>query len=1719
MADPSVTMRLKSDTSGLQRGTKEAEAGLDQLKAKAGGARGELGQFAGAANRAERGATGLGAAANRTGNFIRGMIGAAALRQASQYADAYINIQSRLRLVTAGEREYAAARDQSYAIAQRTFSSLESTATLYGRMQTATKSLGRSQADALRTTELINKTFQISGTEAATASAAIIQLSQGLGAGALRGDEFNSVMEGAPRLADALATSLGKTRGELREMAEQGQITADLIIDAILKQGDAIDAEFAQLEVTAGRGWQNILNAATRTIGELSTQVGATKALGLSMQAIAGGIERLPEVTELWVESLRPGLDALGDMLQYVDDFVIKFGGTAPALREFVGELANSGDQSVSIFQRVAEEIAILPISLRTAMTIILGELDQFRITGVEKFDLLLVGAEAVWLGIRQGASLMGSQVKLVIGAALDAVLQRFAGTIDQIAAMAASIGADGMAAELRALSAELQNVAGYEASVRAEIVANQGAYEAERTALENRRTEIQSTASAQRAASADAIQSALAERQAALDRIRAERELAAASEKTGEGTRRNTADTKLDEAARKAQERAIRAQTKALQEQAAALTALDRIIEAGNATSEAMRRAIEENQREMQEFNKIVEVLLRDGPVLEDVQRRIAEAYGLVTAAARDRVQQARQEEDVIGRLTADYAEAVRLAGLSEAQRRIEIGVTQARTEAERTLGRAINDTELAQIRSAVTFGETSLQMAEASRASAEAATQAWRGFVDDSSRAFGDWVARGFSDFSTFVDDIKQAWKRMIADLIAQMVQSGLLKMVAGLFGGGGTLGAGGGFNISSLFGGGGGSGGGLAGYAPYLLAAAGGLYGLQNRGRSTGDLGSLGAGFAYGGAGLAVGTVGLYTAAGAAGAAAAGGGAVAAGAAGGFSAGLAAVPVIGWVALAMAAIDYFSGGKLFGTRYRPESSESTLALGEGGGDASLSLTEVRNRSLFRGRQWRTRDMDAGDEAQQAADQLYDAIYGSMVESARMLAIDTPPMIDAAIRTVTEYDKKGKVKATQIFVDVLGRTWEEASAELAATRLNAEAIISVIEAALDESVSAVAERWRSDAQTLAAGAEFLRLAAADIRTGVGLLGPDGTLGEIADLVEELATGSETLAQTYARLSVSVQMLDAILSVMGTSMDMTRENFVRFADDFVTAAGGMERAQALFNSFWQRFFTEAERAEIGLTRTEQGAAREFQDIGLDLADFRGAGGGAEFRRVFEEIIPTLSAEALVQWLEAADALGMVIDAEEALARARGTSLSEQEAAAEAAAEAERQLIADRTAGIVALEEMMAAIRRENAQLSDFASAWLDAGDWRSEAIAQANAHARAAGLAAAREGDLAQIELRASQMRAQAIAANRAAMQDLAVELGYTQAPDTLDALNARIAELQQGAYDAASAFSAAGDGIGQAVDTMRDQLALLLGDLSPYNDRTKLELARGGLQAGTVTQEQFLTIARRLFGSTDRYRDEFEFAQQFPNAAAAAGPTGGGFNVSGSSRVSSSTDGRSLEDLIAARDELMRAQRASQADDFARRLAEQSAATGDSIDELLAEMGFGLDRLAADLSLTDQQLRDYLGALTTRFSADQAALAAESVTAAIEAQTRALIEAIRGPGAQIKPDWEDIGEGAPLPDGGGSKALLVPIPVAPGSAIEAPAMSREEAAALRAELAAMRAVQERTNALLAEIAGHADRGATAGASTAEGTERVVGEVRRLQRQIEDRGPAKAAF
>jgi len=429
----------------------------------------------------------------------------------------------------------------------------------------------------------------------------------------------------------------------------------------------------------------------------------------------------------------------------------------------------------------------------------------------------------------------------------------------------------------------------------------------------------------------------------------------------------------------------------------------------------------------------------------------------------------------------------------------------------------------------------------------------------------------------------------------------------------------------------------------------------------------------------------------------------------------------PIAAVVAAAFA-INSLSGGRLFGTSYQATSSTGTLSLGEGGGTATQTIRESRQRSLFRGRQTRNRSVDPGADAIQAAQDLYDSVREVMIESARALRGDAPDMLESAIRTVIEYDKEGKVKATKYFVDILGRTWEEATAEAATQRIAAESMIATIDAILGTTIaaasetaatgsgdviesaaagatdaidragssifdniiktagaaqgeaSAIAERWRDDAETLMDGATFLLLAAQDIRDGAGLLG-EGSLTQIADLIEELQVSGESLSEAYTRVALGTALLEEALDLSGVTLDLTREAFVRFAADIAESAGGIERAQALWSAYFDTFYTDGERAARSAGVAQTNADREFGDIGMSVKPFLGEGGVAAFRAMFEELLPTLSADAIVQWLEAANSLGILIDATAALADvAEVTAASTREALSEFMADIESQI-------------------------------------------------------------------------------------------------------------------------------------------------------------------------------------------------------------------------------------------------------------------------------------------------------------------------------------------------------------------------------------------------------------------------------------------------------------
>lgn len=205
-------------------------------------------------------------------------------------ADAAAELEGKLRLVTGSTAELNDVQGQLFDVAQKTRGSLEGTVDLYSRLARSTKSLGVSNEQLLSVTESVNKAVVISGSSAASANAALFQLGQGLAAGALRGEELNSVMEQTPRVAQAIADSLGIGIGELRKYGQEGKITSRVVINAFKSQADVLDQEFAQMPRTVGQALTQLGNQWLVTVGQVNTASGAASELAGAIDQVRRAI-------------------------------------------------------------------------------------------------------------------------------------------------------------------------------------------------------------------------------------------------------------------------------------------------------------------------------------------------------------------------------------------------------------------------------------------------------------------------------------------------------------------------------------------------------------------------------------------------------------------------------------------------------------------------------------------------------------------------------------------------------------------------------------------------------------------------------------------------------------------------------------------------------------------------------------------------------------------------------------------------------------------------------------------------------------------------------------------------------------------------------------------------------------------------------------------------------------------------------------------------------------------------------------------------------------------------------------------------------------------------------------------------------------------------------------------------------------------------------------
>ena len=202
-------------------------------------------------------------------SMIGGIAGGLSFAGLAKASDENSLRNSRLGMVT---NDVAGLKQKTFAASQQSGADYGQQLDTIAKLKMLTKGLFN-DAEAVKFTSTLDKAFKVSGTSAGEASAAMYQLNQAMTSGKLQGDEFRSVMENAPILAQKIAESMGVSMAQLKKLGSEGKITSDVIKKAVLGSADDIEAKYNQMPLTFGKVWQNAQSAGQQAMDGLLTKV------------------------------------------------------------------------------------------------------------------------------------------------------------------------------------------------------------------------------------------------------------------------------------------------------------------------------------------------------------------------------------------------------------------------------------------------------------------------------------------------------------------------------------------------------------------------------------------------------------------------------------------------------------------------------------------------------------------------------------------------------------------------------------------------------------------------------------------------------------------------------------------------------------------------------------------------------------------------------------------------------------------------------------------------------------------------------------------------------------------------------------------------------------------------------------------------------------------------------------------------------------------------------------------------------------------------------------------------------------------------------------------------------------------------------------------------------------------------------------------------------
>lgn len=1524
----------------------------------------------------------------------------------AKIADAAQNNAAKLRIVTKTTQEFAQAQADVLRISLLTGGAIGATTDLYSKLAISLGRLKASQAELATVTQSVSQALLVSGSTTAGTVGALTQLGQAFNSGVLRGQEFNSVAEQAPRLLQAIADQMQVPVQALRGLARQGEITSEVLFKALTGEGAAkIAAEAANIPITIGRAFTNLSSVIERYVGDADKATGASQAF---VSVINGLANNIGLIAPILAAAGFAGFTLL--VARSTAALVLQVAGLGAARAQAL--LVTQANLTLAVAENAAATSALnlARASLAAAagaeaQAIATGNLAKAQLSAISAASALAAsqiaaGAASAGMGARL-LGLVGGPIGLAItGLSLAAAAYVAFGS----SAEKSAEGTDTALDSLKKLNEERAKTPKFDPSNEAAI---EIAVLEQRAKLQQEINKLQSdfAAEQQRIASSNGLEFALPTNaiDGDLKRLRGsidDIDKSLATLAITQDDFRGRALIAFREAAQNgfSFEFAVRKIIQAVDDLIGRTNSNDITGKLGD-IAKAIARDLESSQEALQRAqgkNPLLEQLnalvISSGLLDEKSLALIATLRGQAeqtdaNAAATDRLkssqQGARQAQEDQNQAVREAAEALEqlndfTADLAARFNGTAKQAAEKYSDALRRIAKAKADLSKDGLSSADNTALFNAETAAANdyKASLDEIAQA------EAQRRAGSEAARaaifaGIDREIALIGLLEEERQRLIDSFEAEddarrfqqsQIQNGfpfseqerlnlqdkieLLKAIArelreeaALKQARGQFGA---YDF------GGGRGPETLNEFPQLLGAA--LDASFKRGADgfKAVLESFIDGFQE-----AVKEKGAVTATADAVASVA---TFLGNARNAFrenrDAPLRAVQqiasqipgVVGAVARAVGAIDSLVGGRLLGTNNQLTGSSTNVNIGQNGASGSQTQNFERQRSFFRGTARSSQSQGLDQEALAAFQEIVSATNAAVTAAAVALGQSVPETIASTFRQT--FDKDGKL--TSSISEILGEKFNESAADFAKRNL-AEGLLGVTEQ-LAPGIRALSEAVRGNATELLDFAQGALAITAAVRDGKGILGPDASAVETTAFTQTQQRAGESLADTYERIAGATATLDAALIISGVTLNKTRQELIVFASAIADEAGGLQNAASLWTTYFETFYTDEERALKAVEQANAARASALASVGLEVTAT-----AAQFRAQFEAALPTLSPEQIVTYLRAGEAIATAEQAQDGYNRALADAREEAEEAARA--------LADLASSLADIEASISDgfTELERSGLSPFQRSILEINDNLRNTTTSLNSQRAAAARAGAASDVLAQYDLAlgrahllAAAQAAAAIAKLRSAARSLIDRLyGGGQAEEFgsngQDAFE-RIGEAANDMYESQL----------NSIKTIQEYLdSQLLGSntsLTPFEQFEEAQrqfnaaIASGNAQESTRLADILLRLGRERFASSEPFTDlEATVRAALRGLLESFGtPTpGGGFGGGGGG-------GGSPEEFDAA----ARENRLALALELGEIVRELLLATGGSLAEVAASIGLNMTKLVTDLGVNLSEL-----------------------------------------------------------------------------------------------------------------------------------------------------------